>query len=136
MSTKTKIEIYTNETCPYCKQIKEELTKNNIDFEDKLTSDFKDEYQSIVSLTGMPTVPTIKYANEYFLPGRDFQNAQQLTNLLETFEVSKYDDSRRVLERVKTLNFHINTAFGRLDQLLRKIETKLNTEENEHKSTS
>ena len=134
MSTKTKIEIYTNETCPYCKQIKEELTKNNIEFEDKLTSDFKDEYQSIVSLTGMPTVPTIKYANEYFLPGRDFQNAQQLTNLLETFEVSKYDDSRRVLERVKTLNFHINTAFGRLDQLLRKIETKINKED-EHKST-
>ena len=134
MSTKTKIEIYTNETCPYCKQIKEELTKNNIEFEDKLTSDFKDEYQSIVSLTGMPTVPTIKYANEYFLPGRDFQNPKQLTNLLETFEVSKYDDSRRVLERVKTLNFHINTAFGRLDQLLRKIETKINTED-EHKST-
>ena len=135
MSTKSKLEIYTNETCPYCKQIKEELTKNNIEFEDKLTSDFKDEYQSIVSLTGMPTVPTIKYANEYFLPGRDFQNAQQLTNLLETFEVSKYDDSRRVLERVKTLNFHINTAFGRLDQLLRKIETKINKED-EHKSTS
>ena len=135
MSTKSKLEIYTNETCPYCKQIKEELTKNNIEFEDKLTSDFEDEYQSIVSLTGMPTVPTIKYANEYFLPGRDFQNPQQLTNLLETFEVSKYDDSRRVLERVKTLNFHINTAFGRLDQLLRKIETKINTED-EHKSTS
>ena len=135
MNTKSKIEIYTNETCPYCKQIKEELTKNNIEFEDKLTSDFKDEYQSIVSLTGMPTVPTIKYANEYFLPGRDFQNPQQLTNLLETFEVSKYDDSRRVLERVKTLNFHINTAFGRLDQLLRKIETKINKED-EHKSTS
>ena len=135
MSTKSKLEIYTNETCPYCKQIKEELTKNNIEFEDKLTSDFEDEYQSIVSLTGMPTVPTIKYANEYFLPGRDFQNPQQLTNLLETFEVSKYDDSRRVLERVKTLNFHINTAFGRLDQLLRKIETKINKED-EHKSTS
>ena len=27
-------------------------------------------------------------------------------------------------------------AFGRLDQTLRKIETKLNIEENEHKSTS
>ena len=134
MNTKSKLEIYTNETCPYCKQIKEELTKNNIEFEDKLTSDFKDEYQSIVSLTGMPTVPTIKYANEYFLPGRDFQNPQQLTNSLETFEISKYDDSRRVLERVKTLNFHINTAFGRLDQLLRKIETKINKED-EHKST-
>ena len=130
-----KIEIYTNETCPYCKQIKEELTKKDIKFEDKSTSEFTGEYQQIVNLTGMPTIPTIKYKDEYFLPGRDFQNPQQLTNLLETFEVSKYDDSRRVLERVKTLNFHINTAFGRLDQLLRKIETKINKED-EHKSTS
>ena len=131
-----KIEIYTNNTCPYCKQIKDELSKKNIEFEEKLTPDFTDEYQEIVNLTGMPTVPTIKYNDEYFIPGRDFQNAQQVINLLETFKVSQYDDSRRVLERIKTLNFHINTAFSRLDQLLRKIETKINTEEDEHKSTS
>ena len=131
-----KIEIYTNNTCPYCKQIKDELSKKNIEFEEKLTPAFTDEYQENVNLTGMPTVPTIKYNDEYFIPGRDFQNAQQVINLLETFKVSQYDDSRRVLERIKTLNFHINTAFSRLDQLLRKIETKINTEEDEHKSTS
>ena len=131
-----KIEIYTNNTCPYCKQIKDELNKKNIKFEEKLTPDFTDEYQEIVNLTGIPTVPTVKYNDEYFIPGRDFQNTQQLINLLETFKVSQYDGSRRVLERIKTLNFHINTAFSRLDQLLRKIETKINTEEDEHKSTS
>ena len=136
MNTKeNKITIYTNETCPYCKQIKEELTKNNIDFEDKLTSDFEDEYQSIVSLTGMPTVPTIKYANEYFLPGRDFQNPQHLINIIENYNDNNFDLSKRTFERIKTLNYNINIAFGRLDQLLRKIETKLNTED-EHKSTS
>jgi len=129
-----KIEIYTNETCPYCKQIKEELTKKNIKFENKLTSDFKDEYQEIVNLTGIPTVPTIKYNDEYFVPGRDFNNVQQVINLLENFKSSKYTESRKILERIKTLNFHINTAFGRLDQLLRKIETKINKED-EHKST-
>jgi len=131
-----KIEIYTSETCGYCKTLKDELTKNNIKFEEKLTADFKDEFQDIVNLTGLPTTPTVKYEGEYLVPGRDYQNPQQLINLLETFESSKYDDSRRVLERIKTLNFHINTAFSRLDQLLRKIETKLNTEEDEHKSTS
>ena len=130
-----KIEIYTSNTCGYCKQIKDELNKKNIKFEEKSTSDFNDEYQEIVNLTGLPTVPTIKYNGEYFIPGRDYQNPQQLINLLETFKSSKYDDSRRVLERIKTLNFHINSAFGRLDQLLRKIETKINTED-EHKSTS
>ena len=129
-----KIEIYTGSTCGYCKTLKEELTKKNIEFEEKLTSDFTDEYQDIVNLTGLPTTPTIKYEGEYFVPGRDYGNPQQLINLLETFKPSQYDDSRRVLERIKTLNFHINTAFGRLDQLLRKIETKVNTED-EHKST-
>jgi len=129
-----KIEIYTNSNCGYCKQLKDELTKNNIEFEEKLTTDFKDEFQTVVNLTGLPSTPVIKYEDEYFVPGRDYSNPQQLINLLETFESSKYDDSRRVLERIKTLNFHMSTAFGRLDQLLRKIETKLNTED-EHKST-
>tara|TARA_R100000808_G_C2048097_1_gene84756 strand:+ start:50 stop:451 length:402 start_codon:yes stop_codon:yes gene_type:complete len=130
-----KIEIYTNETCPYCKQIKEKLTEENIEFENKLTEDFTEEYQKIVSLVGVPTVPIIKYKDEYFLAGRDFQNPQQLINIFETFDNSSYDDSRRTLERMKTLNWHINTAFGRVDQLLRQIENKLNTEEDEHKST-
>ena len=131
-----KIEIYTNSACGYCKTLKDELTKNNIEFEEKLTVDFKDEYQAIVNLTGLPTTPTIKYKGEYFVPGRDYGNPQQLINLLETFQSSEYNDSRRVLERIKTLNFHITTAFGRLDQILRKIETKLNTEEDEHESTN
>ena len=129
-----KIEIYTASTCGYCKTLKDELTKNNIEFEEKLTTDFKDEYQAIVNLTGLATTPTIKYEGEYFIPGRDYGNPQQLINILETFKLSEYDDSRRTLERIKTLNFHINTAFGRLDQLLRKIETKINTDE--HKSTN
>ena len=129
-----KIEIYTNETCPYCKQVKEELEKNNIEFTEKLTSDFEQEYKSIVSLTGMPTVPTIKYKDEYFVPGRDFVNAKQLINRLESFESNDYNDSRVTLERIKTLNYNMSSAFGRLDQLLRKIETKINTED-EHKST-
>ena len=127
-----KITIYTNNTCSHCKQLKDELNKNNVEFEEKLTSNFKDEYQDVVNLTGLPTTPTIKYKDEYFVPGRDYGNIQQLVSLLQNFIPSKYDDSRRVLEKIKTLNFHINTAFGRLDQLLRQIETKINTDE--HKS--
>ena len=130
-----KIEVYTNETCSHCKTIKEELTKNNIEFENKLTSEFTTEYQDIVNLTGLPTIPTIKYNDEYFLPGRDYQTPEQLINILKVFNNPSYEDSKRVLERVKTLNYNINMAFKQLDQLLRKIETKLNTEEDEHEST-
>ena len=133
---KEKITIYTNETCPYCKSIKEELTKADIEFENKFTNENEDEWQKIVNLTGMPTVPTIKYGDDFLVPQRDFGNPQHLINILNNESGSEYSYSRQTLERVKTLNSNINMAFSRLDQMLRKIEDKLNTEEDEHKSTS
>ena len=126
-----KIEIYTANTCGYCNKLKDALKHENIKFEEKITINFQEEFQDIVNLTGLATTPTIKYEDNYFVPGRDYQNPQQLINILKNFKKPEYSDSRRVLERVKTLNFHINTAFGRLDQLLRKIETKINTDGNE-----
>ena len=131
-----KIEIYTNETCPYCVQVKENLTKENLKFKEKDIIKDEKEWREIVSLTGLPTVPTILYDKEYLVAGRDFQNPQQIVNILQNFKSSSFSDTRKTLERMKTLNFHINTAFGRVDQLLRQIETKLNTEKDEHKSTS
>ena len=128
-----KIEVYTNNNCGYCKQLKDELNKNNIEFKEKLTQDFTVEWQDVVNLTGLPTTPTIKYKEEYFVPGRDYQNPQQLMNILETFPDSSHDYNRRAFERIKTLNYNMSVAFGRLDQLLRQIETKINTDE--HKST-
>ena len=127
------ITIYTNSNCGYCKQLKDELTKNNIEFKEKLTQDFTVEWQDVVNLTGLPTTPTIKYKEEYFVPGRDYQNPQQLMNILETFPDSSHDYNKRTFERIKTLNYNMSVAFGRLDQLLKQIETKINTDE--HKST-
>ena len=131
-----EIIVYTNETCPYCKQVKEELTKANIEFEEKSTSMFKDEYQNITSLTGMPTVPTICYKDNYFVPGRDFNSAPHLINIIKEFEPCSFPVESQVLEKIKSLTYNIQMAFGRTDQLLRQIENKLNIEENEHKSTS
>jgi len=128
-----KITIYTNETCPYCKQIKEELNKENIEFNEKLTKDYKEDWKNISSLTGLPNVPTIYFKNNYFVPSRDFSNAQHLINILNNFEESKFSIDKQVFEKVKTLNHNINIAFGRLDKLLREIETKINKDE--YKST-
>ena len=130
-----KIIIYTNETCPYCKQIKEELTKKEIKFENRLTKDHKETWQNIADLTGMATVPTIEYKNNYFVPNRDFGNVQGLINILENHKESEFSESRQLLERTKTLNTNIIMAFQRMDGILRKIENKLNTEEDVDKST-
>ena len=131
-----KITIYTNETCPYCKQIKEELTKNKIEFENILTSDDTEEWQSIVNFTGMPTVPTICLDGKYLVPGRDFGNADHLINAIQNYAPSHYSTEEISLEKLKTLNHNMGQAFQRMDQLLKQIETKLNIKEDEHKSTS
>ena len=131
-----KIIIYTNEVCPYCKQIKEELTKNEIKFENKFTKDFIEEWDGVVGLTGSAQVPTIFYKDNYFQPQRDFGNPQGLISLLKNFNKSEFSESRQVLERIKTLNTNMIMAFNRMDNILRQIETKLNTEKDEHESTS
>ena len=125
---KNKIEIYTNSNCPYCKTIKEELNKNKIEFEEKITLDNKDEWKQVHQLTGIPTVPTIHYKDNYFVPGRDFFNPQGLIGIIENFEPLNFSIETQCLEKIKTLNSNINTAFGRLDQLLRQIETNTKKE--------
>ena len=131
-----KIIIYTQSTCGYCEAVKNELTKNNIEFETRLINEFQDEWDKVTSLTNIPTTPTIYYKNNYFVPQRDFGNPQMLINLLKEFKESEFSLLYRNNEAIKTLNYNVAMAFGRLDQTLRKIETKLNIEENEHKSTS
>ena len=124
-----KITIYTNETCSYCKQIKEELAKNNIELDNILTTDDLEEWQSIVNFTGMPTVPTICMNGEYFVPGRDFGNADLLIKLINNYTPSLYTAAEDALERIKTLNYNMSMAFNRTNQILTQIETKLNVKD-------
>ena len=125
MSTRAQIRIYTNEACPYCKQIKEELTKNNIKFEDLLTNNNKENWQAIVNLTGMPTVPTVCFDNQYLVPGRDFGSADNLIKLIQNYKTSNFTAQEITLEKLKTLHYSISTAFNKTNQILTKIENKI-----------
>ena len=131
-----KVTIYTNKQCPYCKTVKQSFTDAGIEYVNKDTTEFQDEYIKITNLTGVPTVPTIEYKNNYLVSGRDFPSPQVLIEILKNFKESDFNDSRQSLERLKTMNFYISQAFSRVEQKLIQIENKLNIEENEHKSTN
>jgi glutaredoxin len=137
MKKKTKkLIIYTNETCPYCKKVKEEL-KNDGGFkvETKLTSEFTEEFRQLANLLGMGTVPLVVFEGNYFLPARDFRDEKHLLAILNSVVESKYSLDEMTYQRLITLNYNISVAFNRVDNILKEIETKLNTEENVNKST-
>ena len=123
-----EVIIYTQKTCGYCKVVKDALNKENIEFEEKLINEWPDAWKRITSLTNMPTTPTIYYKENYFVAGRDFPSPEVLINILRNFSYPDDISLFKVLENIKTLNYNMATAFGRLDQLLRTIETKLNKE--------
>ena len=130
-----KIVIYTNDTCGYCKQVKEELSKVNLKFEEKDTLEHKEEFGNATSLVNMGTVPLLVVnGNTYLAPARDFNSPQHLTSILTNFVEPTFDETKGCLERIKTLKYHIGLAFNRLEQTLRQIETKINTDE--HESTN
>ena len=131
-----KIVIYTSKTCQYCDQVKKSLTESSIEFTEIDIIEYKDVWNNVKDLTATPITPTIKINNEFLLPGRDFVNPQNLIEIISNFKESIYSENRRTLELVKTLNYNTFTAFNRLSAVLQQIETKLNKEENEHKSTS
>ena len=128
-----KIIIYTNETCPYCKSVKQVFDNADIKYEERNTDKFRDKYNEITSLTGIPTVPTIVYKNNYFVGGRDFPNPQVLIDILKNFKPSSFNETTRLLEKLNTMNFYTSQAFNRIEQKINEIQTKINKDE--HKST-
>ena len=131
-----KITIYTSKTCQYCDQVKKSLTESSIKFTEMDIIEYKDVWNGVKDLTATPITPTIEVNNEFLLPGRDFVNPQNLIETISNFKESQYDENRRTLELIKTLNYNTFTAFNRLSAVLQQIENKLNKEENVNKSTS
>ena len=123
-----KIKLYTSETCNYCKQVKEELTKNDIKFEEKLIHEFKEEWQDIIMLTGLGNVPTVVFKDNILHPGRDYGHPAGLISLLKSNTKPNYSELRQTVEKLKTLNQNMVNAFQRVYSDLNEIKSKLNAD--------
>ena len=125
-----KTVIYTQNTCGYCKAIKDEFVKNDIEFDERLISEYKDEWGEVVKLTNIAATPTICFEENYFIPGRDFNNPQNLINTLNNYKSYGNVSLFEIAEKIKTLNYNMGMAFGRLDQSIKTIEQKLEKDVN------
>ena len=121
-----KLTIYTNETCPYCKKVKEALEKDGgFVIESKLTSEFTDEFIQLSNLLGMGTVPLVIYDGNYLLPARDFRDEKHLLAILSSMVNSKFSFDEMTYQRLITLNYNISVAFNKLENIISQIELKM-----------
>jgi|TARA_R110000787_G_scaffold205936_1_gene316196 glutaredoxin len=121
-----KITIYTNETCPYCKIIKEALDNDGgFDVENRLTSEFTEEYRQLSNLLGMGTVPLVVYDGNYLLPARDFRDEKHLVAILNSIIKPEFSFDEMTYQRLITLNYNISVAFNKFEDIIAKIELKM-----------
>ena len=123
-----EITIYTSKTCGYCKKLKEVFNSNDIKFIEKNNEDYQSDWIKIQKLTGLSTWPTTVQGNNYYIPGRDYNNPEQLLSLLNNDHTEEFSVELRSEQAMKTLIYSINQGFGRLI-------TEINKLKDEHKST-
>ena len=128
-----EIIVYTNSTCGACKVMKETLNKEKIKFVEKLITKHQEEWNLVTYITGLNMFPTINVGENYFIPGRDYNQPQQIVEYLKNIDkLNQYSDETKLLQAFKTLTFSVNNVFQRMFQQLEQLKQL----KDEHKRTS
>lgn len=120
-----EVILYTMKSCAFCKQIKEIFDSKSIEYIEKDSTVYVNEWEQVKGITMIPMFPTILLEGEYYIPQRDFQTASQgaeLINYRLTTNWIKPDPAFTLHEGIKTLN----GAIGILSQRLTGMATTIN----------
>lgn len=81
------VTIYSIPQCPYCNELKEKLTENNIEFKDVnvFLEENKTEYDAIIEKTQSDEVPIVRVGNQLLVPNVSFHNITEAYDLTKKF---------------------------------------------------
>ena len=126
----SKTTIYTQPGCGACVEAKEELKRNNIDFEEKdVTNEFEKEFDDLTGIIGCWYTPTIIYKSNILVGGRDFTEAPELPFTLRACD-NKQDHSVNlttqevILQRLKTFEYHTQETLTHIVEALQELKEK------------
>ncbi len=79
------IIIYSIPECPYCSDLKEKLTEQNIDFNDinVLLEENVEEHKEIVEFTNSNEVPIIKLNKHFLVPNVSFHSIDECVETIK-----------------------------------------------------
>lgn len=84
-----KVTVYTMSDCPYCSELKEKLTNENIQFRnvDIDLPENQEEFNKIVEASNAEEVPIIRIEKQLFLPNISFKTILEAVELTKKFLV-------------------------------------------------
>jgi glutaredoxin len=85
----SKITIYTMSDCPYCADLKEKLTNENIEFRnvDIDLPENQEEFNKIIEVSKAEEVPILRIDKQLFVPNVSFKSITEAVELTKKFLV-------------------------------------------------
>jgi len=85
----SKVTIYTMSDCPYCADLKEKLTNENIEFRnvDIDLPENQEEFNKILEVSNAEEVPILKIDKQLFVPNVSFKSITEAVELTKNFLV-------------------------------------------------
>jgi glutaredoxin len=85
----SKVTIYTMSDCPYCADLKEKLTNENIEFRnvDIDLPENQEEFQTILEASNADEVPILRIDKQLFVPNVSFKSITEAVELTKKFLV-------------------------------------------------
>ena len=136
-----EVVMYTMKSCAFCKQLKDILNEKSIEYVEKDSEVHVNEWEQVKAVTMIPMFPTILLDDEYFIPQRDFQTAQQgaeLINYRLTTNWVRPNPLPTLHEGIKTVNGAIGILSNRLTAMsnaINNLQQQVETMKQPQKST-
>ena len=85
----SKVTIYTMSNCPYCADLKEKLTNENIEFRnvDIDLAENQEEFEQILKASNADEVPIVRIEKQLFVPNVSFKSISEAVELTKKFLV-------------------------------------------------
>jgi glutaredoxin len=83
------VTIYTMQNCPYCAELKELLTTENIEFNDIdiYDKEHEKEVKEIMEVSKAEEVPIVRIEKQLFIPNVSFKSIKEAVELTKKFIV-------------------------------------------------
>ena len=86
-----RVILYTMKVCPHCKNLKEQLIQNNIEFEERDVDKYNKQYERFVEITKNEYLPAFILYNlkegstSRMTPDNDFETIEEAVDKIKKF---------------------------------------------------